>query len=151
MTVYLGTDHRGFRLKNRLREYLDGRKGIELVDLGSEELVPEDDYPDIARAVGIAVRDDPGSFGILLCGSGVGVTVAANKVRGVRASLAPDAWTAQSARNDDDINVLCLAADRLTFEDTKRTIRAFLQSSFSEAKRHRRRRAMVVKMDKERP
>ena len=151
MTVYLGADHRGFRLKNRLVAYLEGRKGLEVIDLGAEELVLDDDYPDISQKVGMAVREDPGSLGILLCGSGVGATIAANKIRGVRASLVPDAWTAQAGRNDDDMNVICLAADRMTFEQTKRIVRTFLQSSFSEAKRFRRRRAKVQKLDQQRP
>ena len=151
MKVFLASDHGGFRLKNRLFEYLNGRGGVELVDLGPEKLVSDDDYPDIAKKLGMAVRDEDGSVGIILCRSGVGVCVAANKIQGVRAGLAPDPWTAQSARNDDDVNVLCLAADRLTLDKAKRIVRVFLQSSFSYAKRHRRRVAKVNKLDKQRP
>ena len=151
MKIYIGADHRGVRLKARLVKYLSERKGLDVVDLGPEKIVSDDDYPDISAELGITVRDDKGSLGILLCGSGAGACIAANKVRGIRATLAPDAWTAQAARNDDDANVVCIAASHETFAEAKRIARAFIQSSFSLAKRHRRRVAKVKKLDKERP
>lgn len=150
MHVFLGADHRGFALKNRLAVYLVKRRGLVLDDLGSATLEPQDDYPKISAAVAERVRNEEGSFGIVLCGSGAGACMAANKISGVRAVLAADAWTAQAARNDDDANVLCLAAERLTFRQATRIVRSFLQSSFSQTVRYRRRIAELAELDRKR-
>lgn len=147
MKVFLGSDHRGFALKNRLAKYLAGRKGIELHDLGPTERDPNDDYPVISKTVSTRVKKEEGAFGILLCGSGAGACMAANKISAIRAVLAADPWTAQAARNDDDANVLCLAAERLTFRQASKIVRTFLQSSFSQTARYRRRIAELAELD----
>src|SRR5262249_42960267 len=106
MRIALGCDHRGFTYKADLIRAL-AEDGHDVEDLGTHSTDPAD-YPDYARLVGVAVRDGPAEAGILICGSGAGVSIAANKIRGVRAALCHDHFTARQSREDDDANVLCL-------------------------------------------
>src|SRR5689334_6042163 len=114
MRIFLGADHNGFEFKKQLTAYLQ-KSGYDVVDEGDVQLTPEDDFPQFASRVVQAMRADGDNEvrGILLCGSGQGMCMAANRFRGIRACLAFDQEEARAARNDDDANVLCLSARTL--------------------------------------
>lgn len=121
--IYLGSDHRGYNLKSILKDYLK-ELGYELEDMGAFELNPEDDYPDFALAVAKKVIENPDeNKGILICGSGVGVDVAANKVKGIRSALCFDAKQAQMSRTDDNTNILSLASDFISEDLAKEIVK----------------------------
>lgn len=141
--VYLGSDHAGFALKERLQKYLKG-KGYRVVDLGVFEAVTSD-YPDIAREVAEKVSENPGSIGILSCGTGIGMCMTANKVRGVRAVNAESVTYAEMARRHNDANILCLGGRHISFENAKPIVDVFLKTPFEAEARHVRR---VKKMEK---
>ncbi len=136
--IYIGADHGGFKLKEQLKRRLRTAK-LPFKDLGAHRLDATDDYPLFAARVARAVSRSDKHRGILLCRSGVGVSVAANKIRGVRATVASDSWMAARARRDDNINVLALPADRLTIGAAWKIVRAFLTTKFRNAARDRRR------------
>lgn len=136
MEIYLGADHRGFKLKNRLRDWLK-EQGHAVVDVGPKEYDKTDDYPDFAFEVAKNARD--GKLGIVICGSGAGMAVAANKVRGVRAALIHDPELARAAKSDDDINVLALGSDFISEERAKEVVETWLSSQYSGEERHTRR------------
>lgn len=139
MQVFLGADHRGFELKNILRDWLR-EEGYEVNDLGAEVLDENDDYPDYGIKVAQAVAEDPANrFGIAVCGSGVGMSVVADKVKGVRAGQIHDPRIAEMARRDNDINVLTLGADFIDSEQAKEVVGAWLKTGFSGEERHVRR------------
>ena len=139
MKVFLGADHRGFELKEKLKEWL-GTKGYEVHDLGADRLEPDDDYPDFAVAVAERVAADPlNRRGVLLCGSGGGMDVAANKVRGIRASVAWSVDAAAHARSRDKVNVVSIAADWTPPETAKEVVRVVLETAFGGAERDVRR------------
>lgn len=139
MKIFLGADHRGFALKNELAAWLKG-EGYTVEDLGAAEYVADDDYPDYGFAVGKAVAESPRERrGIVVCGSGVGIAVAANKVPGIRAALMHDPAIAAASRNDDDTNVLALGADYLNLETAKEVAMRWLATPFSGEARHQRR------------
>lgn len=136
--IYLGADHRGFELKGRLyRRLLD--EGYEVTDLGNDHFDPADDYVDFAQKVAEAVVNDPKNKGIILCGSGAGVDMTANKIDGVRSALVPDVQRAKQAREDEDANILSLSADTLDEENAWEIVRTFLETPFSGETRHLRR------------
>ena len=110
MKIYIGADHRGFGLKVDLVSYLQVNN-YEVVDMGAKEYIEDDDYSDYGIKVGEVVVSDVGSLGILVCGTGVGASIAANKVKGIRAGLCTTEEIARLAINDDDINVLALNSD----------------------------------------
>lgn len=141
MRIALGCDHRGFAYKLAMIRAL-GEDGHEVVDLGPPSAEPVD-YPDAARVVGVAVRDRGADAGILICGSGAGVSIAANKIRGVRAALCHDPFTARQSREDDDANVLCLGTSVVSLESAIALARTFLAARFSHEERHARRLAKV--------
>lgn len=147
MIVALGTDHAGFPLKMRLAKAVT-ELGHELLDCGARAPVPGDDYPDYALKVGRAIVEGRAQRGILLCGSGVGIGVAANKVAGVRAALCHDAFSARQGVEDDDMNVLCLGARVIGPELAVELVRTFLAARFSDAERHRRRLDKVAAMER---
>jgi len=137
--IYLGADHRGFALKEEIKKYLE-QQGYEFRDLGNVEYDPDDDYPDFAFPVANQVAEADGThYGILLCGSGVGICVAANKVKGIRAGMAVTPEQIRAARQDDDINVLCIAADFIDRDSVYEVVETFVSSEFSEEERHARR------------
>lgn len=145
--LFIGADHRGFNLKEEIKKYLKER-GEEFEDRGNDTLDPEDDYPDFALKVAHAVAKDPKhNRGILLCGSGVGVDIVANKVKGVRSALALSAWMAEQSRKDDDTNVLSLAADLTDPATAKRIVGTWLDASFSGEQRHKRRIEKIRKIE----
>jgi ribose 5-phosphate isomerase B len=139
MIIYIGADHKGFNLKEKLKEFLTN-KGYTVTDKGNSYYDEADDYPDFAASVAHEISQDPyNRRGILICGSGVGMDVAANKFSGVRSALANNPDQAFSSRNDVDANVLCLAADFLDEEEIKKILSVWLQTSFSGEERHKRR------------
>ena len=137
MKIAVGCDHGGFPLKGRVLEEVR-KAGHEPVDLGTHSADPVD-YPDYARAVGEAVRKGEAERGILLCGSGVGAAVAANKMRGIRAGVCHDTYSAHQGVEHDDMNVLCLGARIIGPEVVSELVRAFLGARFTGEARHVRR------------
>lgn len=142
LTVYIGADHAGFDMKNIIREHLESR-GLAVEDLGAHTLDPNDDYPAYAAAVATAVREHPGSFGILSCGNAEGVMIAANKFDGIRAALGFSVDAARTTREDDDANVLCIPGRIKTDDDPLAIVDTFLQTAFSNGERHNRRLAAI--------
>ncbi|MFC1990796.1 ribose 5-phosphate isomerase B [Chloroflexota bacterium] len=145
MRVALGADHGGFSLKSELSARL--RESYEVLDLGAHTLDSDDDYPDFAEAVALAVASGQAQRGILLCGSGVGAAIAANKVPGVRACLCHDTYSAHQGVEHDDMNVLCLGARVIGPELAVELATTFLQSRFFEGERHRRRLDKVLDIE----
>jgi ribose 5-phosphate isomerase B len=136
MKIVIGSDHRGVDAKGRLIQSLQGQ-GHEIIDVGPDG--PESvDYPDYAYRVALHVSDGRAERGILLCGTGVGMCIAANKVKGVRAAPCHDSITAEMSRRHNDANVLCLSADLLGEELIDRMVRIWLETPF-DAGRHARR------------
>ncbi len=138
MRVAMGGDHAGLSLKNDLVKYVK-ELGQEVVDVGAYAPDPADDYPDFAEAVAKAVIVGQAERGILICGSGVGASVAANKIPGIRAGLCHDAYSAHQGVEHDDMNVLVLGARVIGTELARELVRAFLGAKFSGEDRHRRR------------
>lgn len=137
MRVALGSDHAGFELKRQLAAYLR-ELGHGVVDMGTHSTEPVD-YPDVAESVAMALVDSRADRGILICGSGVGASVAANKVPGIRAGLCHDTYSAHQGVEHDDMNVLVLGARVIGPELARELVRAFLGGKFSGEERHRRR------------
>lgn len=137
LKVFIGGDHGGWQLKKALKEALDDN--YQVIDCGAPLLNPEDDYPPIAFKVAQQVVEHQDSFGILLCRSGSGMVIAANKVAGSRAVFAPDAETAKHARADNNATIVTLEADRVSVKDAMDILTAFLETPFSQEVRHIRR------------
>lgn len=135
--IYIAADHRGFRLKEEIKTWLE-KELYEFRDLGAIEYDREDDYPTIAIKLGETVVQDQGR-GILICGSGAGASIAANKVVGIRAGLCTSVKQAVAARNDDNINILCLSADWVSADDNQKIAESFLNTIFSSEERYIRR------------
>lgn len=146
MKIYLGADHRGYHLKEKIARWLFEMK-YEFVDLGANVLDPKDDYTKYAEEVSLLVRDNPGSRGVLLCGSGVGVDVVANKFDGIRASIGKDVFQIEAGRNDDDMNILVIAADYTEEKEAKAMLIAFLETKFSGKDRYERRLEEIKKIE----
>jgi ribose 5-phosphate isomerase B len=144
--LYIGADHRGFELKEELKRRLEA-DGLEVEDLGNEVFDPADDYVDFAKAVAEMVANDSDSKGILICGSGVGVDMAANKVRGARSCLVYDQKRAIQSREHEDANIICLASDILIADDAYEMVKAFLQTPFTGEERHLRRLNKLKELD----
>ncbi len=139
MLIYIGGDHRGFKLKESIKAYLKS-SGYEVVDVGSAVYTDGDDYPDYAKLVAEKIQEDPENRrGILVCGSGVGVDIVANKFARVRSVLAMSADHAIVSKSDDDTNVVCLAADFIDDSTAKKIVSAWLQTEFLPQERYRRR------------
>lgn len=149
MRVAFGCDHAGWPLRERLLAELRTR-AVDVVDCGPEEPVPGDDYPDVAAAVGRAVVSSAADRGVLVCGSGVGASIAASKLTGVRCALCHDSFSARQGVEDDDMNVLALGARVIGPELAAELLRAFLDARFSGAERHRRRLQKVAELERER-
>jgi RpiB/LacA/LacB family sugar-phosphate isomerase len=147
MRVALAADHAGFELKEKMALYLE-TKGFEVMDLGTHDEEPVD-YPDFARAIGKALQQQKADRGILICGSGVGACVAANKMSTIRAGLCHDTYSAHQGVEHDDINVLCLGARVIGEELARELVSAFLAASFTGEERHRRRLDKIKAMEGE--
>lgn len=138
MKVYVGADHRGFHGRQKVVDFLK-KIGYEVEDDSNQSLNPEDDYPVIAKRVVSNILTEKNTMGILICASGQGVCIAANRSKGIRAALASNAESVKAARNDDDVNVLCLPAEDIEKGKYEEVIRAFLETPFAAAPRFIRR------------
>jgi RpiB/LacA/LacB family sugar-phosphate isomerase len=148
LRVGFSADHAGAAFKDELlRRLAVIRPGDTLVDLGGDGSDPNDDYPDFAERLGLAVRDGQVERGILICGSGVGASIAATKIRGVRAAVCHDTYSAHQGVEHDDMNVLTLGARVIGMEPALECAVAFLGASFSGEARHRRRLDKVLAIE----
>lgn len=140
MKIYIGTDHNGYKLRNSLLKFLE-RSGYDVVDEGDLKYDPNDDFPVFAQKVTVNVlkSEDPDPRGILICGSGQGMCMAANRFRGIRAALLYDEESARSSRNDDNSNIACLPANLLEKDKDNKIITAWLDAPFANAARFVRR------------
>lgn len=146
MKIYIGADHRGYPLKEKIAQWLF-EMGHEFIDLGADHLDPKDDYTKYAEEVASLVAKNEGSRGVLICGSGVGVEVVANKFDGVRAAIGKSADQAQAGRNDDNMNILVIAADYTEEKEAKDMLVAFLETNFSGKARYERRLQEIDKIE----
>jgi ribose 5-phosphate isomerase B len=148
MRVALAADHAGADLKTELLARL-APLGHELIDLGGDGSNPEDDYPDYSRALGLAILDGRADRGILVCGSGVGASIAASKLPGIRAGLCHDTYSAGQGVEHDDMNILALGARVIGIETAVSCAKSFLAARFSGAPRHVRRVGKIRAIEKE--
>jgi ribose 5-phosphate isomerase B len=142
---YLGADHNGYFLKEKLKKELD-RLRVPWRDMGAKAFNTGDDYVDFAAAVGSVMSDE--DLGILICGSGHGMVIAANKLPGVRAIMPPDAQSARDGRHDDHANVIVFPAWRISYKKAVALLRVFLKQSPSRAERYLRRLQKIKKLEK---
>jgi ribose 5-phosphate isomerase B len=148
MRLAIAADHGGFPLKADLVELLK-QAGHELLDLVAHEYIPGDDYPDYAQLVGAAVQTGKAERGIVICGSGVGACIAANKLKGIRAGVCHDTYSAHQGVEHDDMNVLCCGARIIGVEVAREIVLAFVGASFNTAERYRRRLNKVLQIEQE--
>lgn len=146
MKIYLGADHRGYELKEKISKWLFEWKH-EFTDIGALSLDQSDDYTKYAEEVGSLVGREKDSMGVLICGSGVGVEVVANKFDGVRASLGKSPAQVGAGRNDDDMNILVIAADYTKDEEAKDMLKTFLETKFSGKSRYEKRLQEIEKIE----
>ena len=138
MKIAIACDHGGFPLKGELVSFLES-SNHEVLDLGSHQLEPDDDYADYARYVGQAIQHNQADRGVLLCGSGVGACIAANKMNGIRAGICHDSYSAGQGVRHDDMNVLCLGARIIGPALAVELVRHFVRATFDKQKRYVRR------------
>ena len=146
MKIALGADHGGYELKNEIKEWLDAA-GQEVLDLGAHAYDRTDDYPDFAFAVADAVRAGQADRGIIICGSGVGASVAANKVPGIRAAICHDTYSARQGVEHDDMNVLVMGGRVIGELVALELVRAFLDARYTGEDRHQRRLKKVLAIE----
>lgn len=145
MRIAIGSDHAGFNLKQEVLNFLQ-ELGHQVYDAGTYS-TESADYPDFAESVGQMVAKGEADFGILICGTGVGMSIAANKVKGIRAAACYDPFTARMAREHNDANVLCLGAWVIGKGIALEIVRTFLNTEFSGAERHRRRISKIMALE----
>lgn len=148
MIVAIGCDHAGYPLKPRIFRAIE-EAGHEVLDCGAHELLPDDDYPDYARTVGQALVGGRAARGIRVCGSGVGVAIAACKIPDVRAAMTHDTFSARQGVEDDDMNVIAIGARVVGPELAAEVVQAFLAARFSGAERHARRSAKIDAIERD--
>ncbi len=146
MRIGIATDHGGFDLKEKLATRLR-EAGHEVSDFGAHQLTPDDDYPDFVVPLAQAVAAGTMDRGVAVCGSGVGAAVCANKIKGIRAGLIEDHFSARQGVEDDHMNVLCLGGRTLGLESAWDLVQAFLAAEFSQAPRHLRRLRKVAELE----
>lgn len=148
MLIYIGADHRGFAFKKTLTAFLQN-KGEKVIDVGDHKYDENDDYPDFAAKVAKEVSLNPTERrGILICASGVGVDVVANKFKGIRSALVSNPDQAYSSRNDDDANILSLAADFINENQAKKILEVWLGTPFSGDEGHKRRLEKISSLER---
>jgi len=147
MKIAIGADHAGFELKEQLKRHVE-QNGHRILDLGAYDQSPSD-YPDFAAAVGQAIRNRQADRGIIVCGSGVGACIVANKIRGVRAAVCHDTYSAKQGVEHDDMNVLCLGSRVVGRNVALELVSAFLNAQFSREERHARRLAKVLALEEQ--
>lgn len=141
--IHIGADHRGYILKYELKKFLE-KNGYRITDHGSHEYQVRDDYPNFAKLVSKSIKNN--SVGILICGSGIGMDIAANRHRHIRAGLCWNKVVAAAGRNDDDINILVLPADFVSWNEAKKIVTVFLETKFSGLTKHIRRIKKISKI-----
>jgi ribose 5-phosphate isomerase B len=139
--IALGNDHTGYAMKKAIMEYLDQR-GLEYKDFGCGE-VTSSNYPDYAKAVGRAIQNKECEKGILICGTGIGISITANKMKGIRAALCHDCFSAEATRLHNDANVLAMGARVIGVGHALKIVEAFLDTEFSNDERHLKRIQML--------
>ncbi len=147
MKVFIGADHRGFKLKEELKEIFN-KRGISIIDLGNDILDNEDDHPDFAKRVAEKVVSTPESRGVVICGSGVGVSITANKISGARCAIGLNSEQVEHGVKRDDMNILALASDYLNADDSEKLVDALIQNKFAGEKRDLRRLAKIRAIEK---
>ncbi|CAG0931669.1 ribose 5-phosphate isomerase B [Thermoflexales bacterium] len=148
MKIAIAADHGGFPLKADIVELLK-QAGHEPIDLGAHEYIAGDDYPDYSLLVGRAVQTGKAERGIVICGSGIGACVAANKLKGIRAGVCHDTYSAHQGVEHDDMNVLCLGARIIGVEPAREIVLAFAAAQFNLGERYQRRLNKVLKIEQE--
>jgi ribose 5-phosphate isomerase B len=148
MKISIAADHGGFPLKAELIQVLTGA-GHDVIDLGAHEYVAGDDYPDYAYAVGQSVQSGQTERGIVICGSGVGACIAANKMKGIRAGVCHDTYSAHQGVEHDNMNVVCLGARIVGAELAREIVLAFVGARFMTEDRYRRRLNKVLKIEQD--
>ncbi len=146
MKIAIGGDHWGYGVKPALAAFLQSL-GHEVSDVGAHAHDPADDYPDYAKALADLVSSGGADRGVLICGSGVGASVAANKVRGIRAAVCHDTYSAHQGVEHDDMNVLCLGSRIIGEELVREVVSAFVSAKFTGEERHQRRLNKVLAME----
>lgn len=141
--LLLGSDHAGFKLKQELKAFLKNKK-IPYEDLGPKTYNPKDDYPDFAKKVAKKVAKNK-TKGVLICANAEGICIAANKIKGIRAAVVYDTFTAKTSRNDDDANIACLRGRKFSHQKAKKILLTFLKTKFSNKPRYIRR---IKKLEK---
>ena len=147
MRIVVGADHRGYELKDEIAAALR-RAGHEVLDVGTNR-ADSVDYPDYARAIGEAITDGRAERGVLVCGSGVGASIAANKIRGVRAAVCHDMYSARQGVEHDDMNVLCLGSLVIGSELAVELVKAFVGASLLDEERYHRRLDKVAEIERQ--
>ncbi len=148
MKISIASDHAGYKLKQKIIEFLM-KKNYEVIDYGTDDEFKSVDYPDFALKVAKSVIEKKTDRGIIICGSGVGASITANKVKGIRAGLCHDTYSAHQGVEHDDMNVLCLGARIIGEELAKEIVLAFLKANFSNEERHIRRLNKIKKIEEE--
>tara|TARA_B100000470_G_scaffold142088_1_gene110156 strand:+ start:127 stop:579 length:453 start_codon:yes stop_codon:yes gene_type:complete len=146
MRISVAADHNGFELKNEISAILR-KGGHDVIDIGPHSLDPLDDYPDYAKPLAESVSSGKTDRGIMVCGSGVGASVAANKVKGVRAAVCHDIYSAHQGVEHDDMNVLCLGSRIVGAEVVQELVSAFISAEYTNEERHARRLNKVIEME----
>ncbi len=147
MKLVIGADHGGFLLKEEIKNYLT-KQHIKFIDIGNHTFDSSDDYPDFAIPLADKISKGEADRGIIICGSGVGACIAANKLKGVRACVCHDSYSAHQGVEHDDMNVLCLGGRIIGVESAKEIVSAFLSAKFSGEERHQRRLNKILKLEK---
>ncbi len=147
MRIVVGADHRGYEMKDEIAAALR-QAGHQVLDVGTNS-AESVDYPDYARAIGEALRDGRADRGVLVCGSGVGASIAANKIRGVRAAVCHDTYSAHQGVEHDDMNVLCLGSRVIETELALELVKAFVGARLLDEERYRRRLDKVAEMERQ--
>lgn len=147
MNIVVGADHGGFHLKEELIIWLR-EEGHNVQDVGAHEYDQNDDYPDFAIGAAKQIIDGSASRGIVICGSGVGANIAANKMDGIRASVCHDSYSAAQGVEHDDMNILCIGARVIGYELARLIVESFINSTYSGGERHQRRLNKLLDLEK---
>ena len=146
MKVAVGADHAGFDLKSEVVAWLESQ-GHQVSDVGAHTMDPNDDYPDFAVAVADSILSGNTERGVVVCGSGVGASITANKIKGIRACLCHDTYTARQGVEHDNMNILCLGSRIVGTEVVRELVSAFISAEYTNEERHARRLNKVIEME----
>ena len=149
MKIAIGSDHAGFILKTKIISFLKNN-GFDIIDVGTNNSETSVDYPDFAKEVSLKIVKGEAEKGIIICGSGIGASIAANKIKGIRAAICHDTYSAHQGVEHDDMNVLCLGGRIIGEELAKEIVLSFLKAKFSNEERHIRRLNKIKKLEEER-